>query len=116
MKTKEFKERLFDILGTSEELKGKYDVRTNEYVFRPDEEPKAVLTTTPPPIIPQKKTFADVLRDWAPIFTILGGTGGLAAAVYSITRDLALTGLVFAIVMPIGIVILLIIYKLTKKD
>ncbi|NVM03591.1 MAG: hypothetical protein HWN67_14775, partial [Candidatus Helarchaeota archaeon] len=116
MKSKVFKERLFDILGTSEELKGKYDVRTNEYVFRPDEEPKAVLTTTPPPIIPQKKTFADVLRDWAPIFTILGGTGGLAAAVYSITRDLALTGLVFAIVMPIGIVILLIIYKLTKKD
>ncbi|MFX1450696.1 MAG: prenyltransferase/squalene oxidase repeat-containing protein [Promethearchaeota archaeon] len=115
MKSKVFKERLFDILGTSEELKGKYDVRTNEYIFRPDEEPKAVSTTTTLPVIPQKKTFFDVMREWASFFTILGGTAGVAAAIYTITRNVGLTILVFSIILPIGIIIMLIYYKLTKR-
>ncbi|MHA1378223.1 MAG: prenyltransferase/squalene oxidase repeat-containing protein [Candidatus Helarchaeota archaeon] len=116
MKTKIFKERLFDILGTSEELKGKLDIKTNEYVFRPDEEPKLVATTAIVPAqLNEKKSFFDILGEWAPIFTIIGGLAGTSYAVYNFTQSILLAGLIFGIGLVVGLTAIGIYYKITKK-
>lgn len=115
IKTKIFRERLIEILGTTEELKGKLDHLTNEYIFRPEEEPKAGLPAISLSAV-KKKSIPDAARDLYPFFAIISMIGGtLTAAVYTLTRDIVLTVLVPSIGIPLAFITLVIYYRLTNK-
>ncbi len=117
MKSKIFKERLFDILGTSEELTGKYDVKTNEYIFRPDEEPKTVIPTTPSIPAVTKKGFSDIVSQIAPVFTIIAAFATVTWYIYSSTQSLVVAVLVPSIGLPIAFIFMYLYYrKFRKKD
>ncbi|MHA1385622.1 MAG: hypothetical protein ACTSR3_17850, partial [Candidatus Helarchaeota archaeon] len=115
MKPKIFKERLFDILGTSEELKGKLDLRTNEYVFRPDEEPKNIPTTVLPVPVEKENSFFDVIGQLAPFFTIFAGIATVTWYVWNFTNEFLYTILVPIIGLPLAFIIMGIYYKKIKN-